>query len=75
MAAKGYVDLLQTMSNPVLGLAYLIRAGVGVLKIGMIWSLERRRIREYVRRAETLFVIEEKRPFLEDQVKSLLFGL
>ena len=41
----------------------------------MIWPLEPRRIREYARRAKTLFVIEEKRPFLEDQVKSVLYGL
>ena len=53
----------------------MIQAGVGVLKIGMIWPLEPRRIREYARRAKTLFVIEEKRPFLEDQVKSVLYGL
>ncbi|MEC7560564.1 MAG: indolepyruvate ferredoxin oxidoreductase family protein, partial [Pseudomonadota bacterium] len=74
-AGKGYADLLQTLSDLGLGLADLIQAGVGVLKIGIIWPLEPRRIREYARRAKTLFVIEEKRPFLEDQVKSVLYGL
>ncbi len=74
-AGKGYTDLLQTLTDLGLELADLIHAGVGVLKIGMIWPLEPRRIREYARRAKTLFVIEQKRPFLEDQVKSVLYGL
>ncbi|MEC9132960.1 MAG: hypothetical protein VX853_03280, partial [Pseudomonadota bacterium] len=52
-AGKGYADLLQTLSDLGLGLADLIQAGVGVLKIGMIWPLEPRRIREYARRAKT----------------------
>ena len=69
-AGKGYTDLLQALADLGLELSDLSQAGVGVLKIGMIWPLEPRRIGEFARGAKTLFVIEEKRSFLEDQVKS-----
>ena len=74
-AGKSYIDLLQALADVGLSQLDLERAGVGVLKVGMIWPLEPRRIREFARGLDTLLVIEEKRAFLESQVKTELYGL
>lgn len=74
-AGKGYSDLLQALADAGLALADLQRAGIGVLKVGMIWPLEPKRIRAFARQLQIVLVIEEKRPFLEDQVKRELYNL
>ena len=42
-----------------------------VLKIGMVWPMPDRLIREFAAGVESLFVVEELDPFIEDYVKSL----
>lgn len=42
-----------------------------VLKIGMVWPMPDALIREFAAGVETLYVVEELDPFIEDYVKSL----
>lgn len=49
--------------------------GVRLLRIGMIWPLDSRRVTEFATGLDELIVVEEKRPFLEKEIKSVLFGL
>ncbi len=42
-----------------------------VLKIGMVWPLPDDLIREFARGVETLYIVEELDPFIEDYVKAL----
>lgn len=46
---------------------------IRVLKIGMVWPLDPEIVRTFARGLQTILVIEEKRPLLEDQIKTILF--
>ncbi len=72
---KAYLDVRQALSE--LGLAdeaALKNAGVSVLKLGMSWPLDETAIASFSRGLQTLLVVEEKRAFVETEVKELLYG-
>lgn len=74
-AGKTYADVRESLAR--LGLqteARLVRAGVRLVKLGMTWPLDPALVNEFCRGAKRLLVIEEKRPFIEDQLKTILFG-
>ena len=48
-------------------------AGVRLLKIGMTWPLDPEIVTTFAEGLERILVVEEKMPFLEEQVKALLF--
>jgi len=50
------------------------RAGIRLLKMGMLFPMEPNGVREFAQGLEEIFVIEEKRPFLEMFAKELLYG-
>ncbi len=72
-SGKSYQDLLQAISELGLGDADLTKLGVSIAKIGCTWPLDPDFVREFTSELDTLFVIEEKRPLLEDQIKAALF--
>jgi indolepyruvate ferredoxin oxidoreductase len=74
-AGKSYRDLRQALRDLGLDGAALERVGVRILKLGLIWPLERRIAAEFAAGLEEVLVIEEKRPFLEAQLKDVLYGL
>lgn len=47
---------------------------VSYLKLGLTYPLPRKLIKEFAEQYETLYVIEENDPYLEDAVKALGFG-
>jgi indolepyruvate ferredoxin oxidoreductase len=71
---KTYFDLRHALR--VLGLddRALDRAGVRILKLGMIWPLEPEIAREFARGLDEILVAEEKGPFVESQLKETLYG-
>ncbi len=73
-AGKTYADVRESLSR--LGLqteSQLVRAGVRLVKLGMSWPLDPALVNEFCRGTKRLLVIEEKRPFIEDQLKTILF--
>jgi len=42
-----------------------------VLKLGMVWPLPERKIREFAAKVDELFVVEELDPFLETHIKAM----
>ncbi len=72
-SGKAYQDLLQALSDLGLDESALTTLGVSIAKIGCTWPLDPDFVREFATGLETLFVIEEKRPLLEDQIKASLF--
>ena len=74
VAGKSYFDLRQALRDMGLGDEALERAGVRILKLGMIWPLEPQVVRGFASGLEEILVIEEKRPFLEPQLKEVLYG-
>ena len=65
-AGKAYYDLLQALRDLGLDERELERAGIRLLKLGMLWPLEPRDRRASSRSGlDEILVVEEKGPFLE----------
>jgi indolepyruvate ferredoxin oxidoreductase len=73
-AGKTYNDLRQCFLELGLDDAALKRHGVRILKMGMLFPMEPTVVREFAKGLEEIFVIEEKRPFLEMFAKNVLYG-
>jgi indolepyruvate ferredoxin oxidoreductase len=73
-AGKTYYDLVQALGDMGLGEAELERAGIRILKLGMVWPFERQIIREFAEGLEEVQVVEEKLPFLETAVRDAVHG-
>ncbi|KZL05058.1 indolepyruvate ferredoxin oxidoreductase [Pseudovibrio axinellae] len=70
---KAYSDLRQAMNE--LGMSALDaeKRGIRILKVGMVWPLDPEIIKEFSKGVDKILVIEEKRPLVEEQLKSILF--
>jgi len=73
-AGKTYNDLRQAFLEMGLDDEALRRHGIRILKMGMLFPMEPTVVREFAKGLEEIFVIEEKRPFLEMFAKNLLYG-
>ena len=73
-AGKAYQDLSQALRALGVGDAELGAMGLRVLKVGMIWPLDDVVVRDFAEGLDTILVVEEKRPLLEDQIRSILYG-
>ncbi len=73
-AGKTYNDLMQAFLEMGLDAEALRRYGIRVLKMGMLFPMEPTIVREFAEGLEEIFVIEEKRPFLEMFAKQVLYG-
>jgi indolepyruvate ferredoxin oxidoreductase len=71
-AGRAYAQLRQALLE--LGIAErdLGSLGVRIHKPALVWPVEPERLVEFARGVETIFVVEDKRPLLEDQLKVLL---
>lgn len=74
-AGKTYNDLKQCFLELGLDDAALRRYGIRILKMGMLFPMEPTIVREFAKGLEEIFVIEEKRPFLEMFAKNVLYGM
>ncbi len=73
-AGKSYHDLRHALRSLGLGDRELERAGVRILKLGMIWPLERDIVARFATSLDEILVVEEKAPFVEAQLKEALYG-
>src|SRR6185436_7279647 len=73
-AGKTYLDLRQACAEMGLSDAELQRQGVRILKMGLLFPMDAEIMREFAHGLEEIFVIEEKRPFLEMFAKNALYG-
>jgi indolepyruvate ferredoxin oxidoreductase len=73
-AGKTYRDVRQALLELGIDDEALQRYGIRLLKIGMLFPLEPNIIREFSIGLEEIFVIEEKRSFLELFTKDILYG-
>ncbi|MDM0021501.1 indolepyruvate ferredoxin oxidoreductase family protein [Variovorax saccharolyticus] len=74
-AGKTYNDLRQSFLELGLDDEALRRYGIRILKMGMLFPMEPTVVREFAQGLEEIFVIEEKRPFLEMFAKNVLYGM
>lgn len=73
-AGKTYYDLRQALMDLGLDDEGLARAGIRLLKLGMIFPLEPTILHEFADGLEEILVVEEKRSFIEMFAKDLLYG-
>lgn len=73
-AGKSYEDTMAALSMLGLDEAAAKAYGLSLYKVGCIWPLEPEGIAEFAREHETLFVIEEKKSFVELQTAGILIN-
>ena len=71
---KAYYDLQSALRNMALDEEALAQAGVRILKLGMAFPVEPEIVAEFLPGLETLLVVEEKRSFVELQLRELLYN-
>jgi indolepyruvate ferredoxin oxidoreductase len=64
---------MSALADLVFDAAELERAGIRILKLAMVYPIEASIVEEFVEGLEDLIVIEEKRSFIELQLRELLF--
>ena len=74
-AGKPYRDLRLALDLLGLDEAALDRHGIRLLKLGCIAPIEQRRLREFATGLEEIVVVEDKRGFIETQVRQTLYNL
>src|SRR3954468_3848779 len=73
-AGKTYYDLMHALRGLGIDGPGLERAGIRVLKLGMLWPVESEIAREFAHGLDEILVAEEKGPFLETHLKEALYG-
>ena len=74
-AGKAYADVREALDKLDLRSDEAIaRAGVRLVKLGLTWPLDPGWVGRFCDGADRVLVVEEKRPFVEDQLKTILFG-
>ena len=73
-AGKAYYDLRSALRNLGIDEAALERWGIRILKLGLVYPLEPTIVSEFVKGLHQVIVIEEKRSFLELQLRELLYN-
>jgi indolepyruvate ferredoxin oxidoreductase len=73
-AGKPYYDLMQALRDLGIRQEELHALGVRIAKFGMTFPLEPQFVAEFARGLETIVVIEEKRSFLELQLREALYN-
>lgn len=73
-AGKTSLDVREALTKLGLDEDGLERAGIRLLKLGLIWPLDADEIREFAAGLDEVIVIEEKRTFLESAVRDALYG-
>jgi indolepyruvate ferredoxin oxidoreductase len=71
---KSYLDVLQALEYLGISERDAREIGIRVYKVGMTWPLEPVGIRDFAAGLEDIIVVEEKRSFLESQMKEYMFN-
>lgn len=73
-AGKAWQDLNQALGGMGFDGKTLGGEPVRLLKVGVVWPLDDAIVKEFAKGLETVIVVEEKRPLLEDQIRAHLYG-
>ena len=74
-AGKSYADLRQALLDMGLDSAALQRLGIRILRLGLIYPLDPEVIRHFATGLEEIIVVEEKRAFIETQLRDCLYAM
>ena len=73
-AGKAYRDLRQALADLGIDQAVAAAHGIRLHKLAVTWPLEETGVREFAQGLSEIFVVEEKRPMIEGQIKDILYG-
>ena len=73
-AGKAFTDIHQALRDLGLDDDGCRRAGIRLLRMGMVSPVQRSIVREFAEGLDTVLVVEEKTPFLETGVRDALYG-
>lgn len=73
-AGKPWADLQQALADLGIDDEQLNSNGIKLLKLGMIYPLSDAQMLDFAQGCDTILVVEEKRGFIEDQIKSILYA-
>ncbi len=71
---KSYLDVLQALEYLGIDRRMAEDIGIRVYKVGMTWPLEPIGIRNFARGLEDILIVEEKRSFIESQMKEAMYN-
>jgi len=71
---KSYLDVLQALEYLGIDARAAAEIGIRVYKVGMTWPLEPVGIRDFAQGLEDIIVVEEKRSFIESQMKEHMYN-
>ncbi|HZP64964.1 MAG TPA: indolepyruvate ferredoxin oxidoreductase family protein [Rudaea sp.] len=71
---KSYLDVLQALEYLGIDAKAAADIGIRVYKVGMTWPLEPVGIRDFAKGLEDIIVVEEKRAFIESQMKEYMYN-
>ena len=72
---KAHLDLMAALARLGIDRPVAEDLGISVYKVGQSYPLERHGVLEFTRGLDEVLVVEEKRAFVETQLKELLYGL
>ena len=72
---KSYLDVRRALLELGIDEVRAKRLGLKLYKVGMPWPLEREGLKAFANGTRKLVVVEEKRALMEDQVRSILYGV
>jgi indolepyruvate ferredoxin oxidoreductase len=70
-----FATLRRALSQLGIGDAELEQLGIRLVKLGLVWPLHEDDVRAFAAGVGELIVIEDKRPFVERQLRDLLYGI
>ena len=73
-AGKAWLDLCQALADLGLDEAACGKIGLRVVKLGLVWPVDARFIREACLGSAEVLVVEEKRAFIEEQLARIFYG-
>ncbi|MGL1831998.1 indolepyruvate ferredoxin oxidoreductase family protein [Rhodocyclaceae bacterium SMB388] len=73
-SGKSYLDVRQALADLGIDEATAAEIGIRLYKVGMVWPLEAEGVRSFADGLDEILVIEEKRQFLEYQLKEELYN-
>ena len=71
---KSWLDVMQALDDLGIDAAEAGRMGLAVYKVGMPWPLEPEGVRRFAEGLDEVLVVEEKRTFIEAQLKDQLYN-
>ena len=72
---KSYLDVRQALDDLGIDESAARRLGLALYKVGMSWPMEPDGIRRFAGGLDEILVVEEKRDFIENQIKDALYNV